>query len=307
MDLVVETPRVARRGETFVGRRFYTAPGGKGANQAVAAARFAADAGSVAMIGAVGDDQFGQQLRTFLKTEGIDVDAVRSLPDTSSGIAVIFAYDDGENSVNAVYGANGQCGEPELSAFEGLGDGATLLVQQEVPLAVTAAAVEHARTRGIRVVLDPAPAHPRADIPDGFYAGVDFLTPNETEAEALTGIAIADVADAEKAARQIVAEHGCGAVTLTMGERGTLALIDGIAVHLPPHDVEVLASVAAGDAFAGVMGQALSEGVDAHEAVRLASAAGALCVTKPGAQQSMPRRSEVFELACIRDPLSATG
>ena len=307
MDLVVETERPAKPGETFVGKRFYTAPGGKGANQAVAGARFARETDSgvkqVAMIGAVGDDIFGPQLVSFMEDAGVDVSRVSIKFGVSSGIAVIFTDDDGENYVNPVYGANTLCGETEvmkfkeLTEFVGIG---TLLVQQEVPLDASMAAIRRAQSYGISVVLDPAPARYRDEIPDGFYAGVDVITPNETEAEALSGVSIDSYAAAESAARNIRSEWGPRNVVITMGAKGAMALIDGDSHLLMPHEVDVVASVAAGDAFAGVLGQAMSEGRALHESLELGMAAGAACVTKPGAQEAMPTRSEVLSIAADR-------
>ena len=307
MDLVVETERPAKPGETFVGKRFYTAPGGKGANQAVAAARFARETVSgvepVAMIGAVGDDIFGRQLVSFMEDDGVDASRVSIKSGVSSGIAVIFTDDDGENYVNPVYGANTLCGEievmefKELTEFVGIG---TLLVQQEVPFDASMAAMGRAQSCGISVVLDPAPARHRDEIPDGFYAGVDVITPNETEAEALSGVAIDSYAAAESAARSIRSEWGPRNVVITMGAKGAMALIDGDIQLLMPHEVDVVASVAAGDAFAGVLGQAISEGRVLHEALELGMAAGAACVTKPGAQEAMPTRNEVLSIAVDR-------
>ena len=307
MDLVVETERPAKPGETFVGKRFYTAPGGKGANQAVAAARFSREtrAGGprVAMIGAVGDDAFGEQLVGFMHKEGIDASFVSIKTGVSSGIAVIFTDDDGENYVNPVYGANNLCGDAEVAAFKYMAESGrvgTLLVQQETPLAPTLQAIRIAQAFGIPVVLDPAPARSHQSIPAGFYAGVDVITPNETEAEALSGVSINSYAFAECAARRIKSELRPRNVVVTMGGNGALALIDEDALILEPHEVNVVSSVAAGDAFAGVLGQALAEGIALPDALELGMAAGAACVTKPGAQEAMPTRAEVFAIAADR-------
>ena len=307
MDLVVETERPAKPGETFVGKRFYTAPGGKGANQAVAAARFSSEtcAGEsrVAMIGAVGDDAFGKQLIGFMRDEGVDASFVSIKTGVSSGIAVIFTDDDGENYVNPVYGANDMCGDAEVAVFKHMAESGrvgTLLVQQETPLVPTLQAMRIAQGFGIPVVLDPAPARRPDAIPDGFYAGVDVMTPNETEAEALSGVSIDSYASAECAARRIKSELDPRNVVVTMGGNGALALIDEDALILEPHEVDVVSSVAAGDAFAGVVGQALAEGIALPDALELGMAAGAACVTKPGAQEAMPTRAEVFAIAADR-------
>ena len=307
MDLVVETERPAKPGETFVGKRFYTAPGGKGANQAVAAARFADDAlaggSQVAMIGSVGDDIYGQQLISFMSDAVVDTSGVSIKSDVASGVAVIFTDDDGENYVNTVYGANVMCGDNEVATcteMASAGKVGTLLVQQEVPLAASMSAMRVAQELGITVVLDPAPARQPDAIPNGFYAGVDVITPNETEAEALSGVAIDSFAEAEIAARRIQADWGPRNVVVTMGAQGALALIGDDAAVLAPHEVDVVSSVAAGDAFAGVLGQALTEGYAFMDALELGMAAGAACVTKAGAHEAMPTRAEVLELAADR-------
>ena len=306
MDLVVETDRPARPGETFPGDRFYTAPGGKGANQAVAAARFAERSTvepAVKMIGCVGDDVFGSELLNFMRDEAIDTQGMAVKPNTASGVAVIFTDAAGENYVNPVYGANALCSNTEVAHLKRLiesGGINTLLVQQEVPLETTHEAMLRARQHGVKVVLDPAPAYPTDTVPDGFYATADIVTPNESEAEALAEMQINTLDEAELAAQRIKSRFGCSNVVVTMGPNGACASIDDSATHLAPHDVAVVASVAAGDAFAGVVGQALTEGFDLPTALELGMAAGALCVTKPGAQESMPRRSEVIALARTR-------
>ena len=297
MDLIVETERLARAGETFVCDRLYTSGGGKAGNQAVAAARFADGAGGVKMIGRVGDDAFGWELRSFMTDQDIDMNDVASDPQIETGVAIIFIDPSGENFVHAIYGGNGKCGETESdAAIDALDDAGVLLVQQEIPLECSFTAMRAAKNRGVPVILDPAPAVSARDVPARFYDVADILTPNALEAEALSGIAVNDVASAEYAAKSIREQNGCGSVIVTLGGNGVYVASAGLNEHFPPFEVEAVATVAAGDAFAGVLGRAICEGNDLERAIRLAMAAGALCVSRPGTQSAMPYRDEVLEL-----------
>ena len=297
MDLIVETERLARAGETFVCDRLYTSGGGKAGNQAVAAARFSNGNGGVKMIGRVGNDAFGRELRSFMTDQGVDMDDVTSDPQIETGVAIIFIDPSGENFVHAIYGGNGRCGELESAmAIDALDNAGVLLVQQEIPLECSFAAMRAARQRGVPVVLDPAPAISAKDIPNGFYDVADIMTPNTWEAEALSGIAVNDIASAEHAAKSIREQYACGCVIVTMADQGVYVASYDLAEHIPPFEVEAVATVAAGDAFAGVLGRAICEGNDLESAIRLAMAAGALCVSRPGTQSAMPFRDEVFSL-----------
>ena len=299
MDLIVETERLARAGETFVCDRLYTSGGGKAGNQSVAAARFAGDTGGpVKMIGRVGDDGFGNELRQFMTEQGVDMSSVTTDPDIETGVAIIFIDPTGENFVHAIYGGNGKCGDEEAStAIDALNDAGVLLVQQEIPLECSFAAMEAARDRGVPVVLDPAPAIPADDVPNGFYGAADIVTPNAWEAQALSGVEVGDVGSAENAARRVRETYGCNYVIVTMAEQGVYVESDDLSGHIPPFEVDAIATVAAGDAFAGVLGRALCEGNDLERAIRIAMAAGALCVSRPGTQSAMPYRHEVLALA----------
>ncbi len=300
MDLIVETERLARAGETFVCDRLYTSGGGKAGNQSVAAARFADGAGGVKMIGRVGDDAFGRELRSFMIDQGVDMSGVASDPEIETGVAIIFIDPRGENFVHAIYGGNGKCGEAEsIAAIDALDGAGVLLVQQEIPLECSLAAMKAARQRGVPVVLDPAPAIPAKDVPDGFYDVADILTPNAWEAEALSGTAVSDVGSAERAANRIRELRGTECVIVTMADQGVYVSSDDLSGHIPPFEVEAVATVAAGDAFAGVLGRAICEGTDLEDAISLAMAAGALCVSRPGTQSAMPYRDEV--LAMVAD------
>ena len=289
MDLIGIAPRLPAPGETVRGERFYTAPGGKGANQAVAAARLGA---RVRMVGRVGQDVFGPQLLDGLRDEGIDVSAVATDRDHSSGIAIILLDARRQNHIVAIYGANTECDEVQVSAVEAaVEDADSLLLQLEVPLPVSLAAAEAAKRLGVRVIWDPAPA---AELPPEAYAATDVLTPNQIEAEALTGIAVRDAASAREAAHVLLARGA--AVVVKLGESGAYFASTEHSGHMPTFDVDVVDTIAAGDAFGGALAVALAEGRGLEEAVRWATAAGALAVTRPGAQEAMPHRAEVEAL-----------
>lgn len=298
MDLLVEAERLARAGETFVCDRLYTSGGGKAGNQSVAAARFAGgESGAVKMFGRVGDDAFGNELRGFMSEQGVDMSTVTTDAEIETGVAIIFIDPTGENFVHAIYGGNGKCGDVEAdAAIDAMSDAGVLLVQQEIPLECSLRAMVAARELGVPVVLDPAPAIPIETVPDGFYASADILTPNAIEAEALSGVVINDIDSAERAADKIRELHGCECVIVTMAGEGVFVESDGLRGHMPPFEVDAVATVAAGDAFAGVLGRALCEGNELEDAIRLAMAAGALCVSRPGTQSAMPYRDEVLVL-----------
>lgn len=294
MDLVLHTERLPRPGETVEAHRLVTTPGGKGANQAIAAARASGEGTTVAMAGRVGDDAYGAQLVQFLAGEGIDISLVGREPGSPSGLAVIGIDSDGENTVTAVYGANATVGSREADAVaEAMRKASILLVQQETPLEPTLAAMQAARSAGATVILDPAPV--RA-LPRGFLRHASIITPNQTEAEALSGMPVVDVDTARLAARAIRERHAVETVVVTLGERGALALGPATDVHVPAFAVTVLASVAAGDAFNGALAASLAEAGDLEPALRFAAAGAALAVTREGAGESMPHRREILQL-----------
>jgi ribokinase len=292
MDLIVEIPVPAGPGETRFGTRFYTTPGGKGGNQAVAAARLVEGSRAVEMVGRVGTDRFGDEMVEALASAGVGTTAVSHDEQATTGIATIFIDERGENYVNAVYGANAACGDEELRALEALlTNAAVLLLQQELPIEVTNRAVELAQGARVPVILDPAPTR------EGLSAartGAAILTPNEHEAADLTGIAISDLDDARQAARALSTPERVAIVTL--GEAGVWIEGGGVSQHLSAPRVEATATVAAGDAFAGGLGVGLAEDRPLLEAARLGVATAALSVTREGAQTSMPARSEVEAL-----------
>ena len=291
MDLIGVAPRLPAPGETVVGDHFYTAPGGKGGNQAVAAARMGA---RVMMIGRVGSDVFGPMLLHALGSYGIDVSGVATDPDHASGIAVILLDARRQNHIVAVYGANLRCDDQQLRAAEAATrDADVLLLQLETPYEVSLRAAMAARERGVTVISDPAPA--TANFPLEAYAALDIVTPNQTEAKALTGIDITDVSSA-RAAAEALRGKGAPVAVVKLGEGGAYYLAENGGGLVPSHALEVADTVAAGDAFGGAFAVALGEGRGLEEALRYGTAAGALAVTRPGAQEAMPSRHEVEAL-----------
>ena len=295
MDLVATTDRLPEPGETVFGATFQTAPGGKGANQAVAAARLGSN---VRMVGRVGADEFGPALLDGLRSEGIDASRVATDPGNPSGVAMILLDDNAQNVIVAVYGANMACGEQQLADLEDALDGAdALLLQLEAPLPVLIEAARAAKRRGVAVVWDPAPA---LDMGAGAYALCDVLTPNQVEAESLTGIPVTDAGSAARAAAALVGQ-GAPAAIVKLGAGGSYYATSSEHGYVPTFEVDAIDTVAAGDAFAAALGVALARGLDLPDAAMFASAAGALAVTRSGAQQAMPYAREVEAL------LTATG
>jgi len=286
-DMIIRLPRIPRAGETLLGGEFFTAAGGKGANQAVGAARAG---GTVALIARVGRDTFGDQAIAALLRDGIDVTRVFRDKLTASGVALIFVAQDGENSIAVAGGANAKLSRSDVKKAAGVIRSAALLVAQlETPLATVTAAVELAAKAGVPVILNPAPARP---LPNSLLKRISILTPNETEAELLTGIKVTDAAGAAKACSQL-RSRGVGIVILTLGERGAF-LADANGPRLVPgFKVKTVDSTAAGDIFNGALSVALAEGKAVLDAVRFANAAAALSVTRLGAQPSAPSRADI--------------
>jgi ribokinase len=290
LDLVLRCEQIARPGETLTGRDLQEHFGGKGANQAVAAARLGAD---VWLIGRVGTDGFGEVLLQGLQSAGVQTQYVQRTPG-ASGVAVIQVADTGQNSIVVIPGANGcMTVEDVQHASSVIRSADVLLVQFEVPLEAVEAAVRIAVESGVRVIVDPAPAC-RGVSPVILRA--DWLLPNETEAEALSGIAVVDRAGAERAGQQLL-QAGAKRVVVTLGGSGVL-LVDsgGQLLSAQPFRVPAVDTTAAGDAFAGGLACALAGGASDAEAVRYACAVGALAVTKHGAQAAMPEADEVRRL-----------
>ena len=296
MDLVVRAPHMPIPGETVIGSDFRTIAGGKGANQAVAAARLGAE---VTMIGRVGDDDFGRAQLRNLGELGIDTTYMVVDPEAATGIALITLDASGQNSIVLAPGANMRLTKEDINAARGaIIQSDVLVLQLESPLEVVTYAIDIVggvsdtdRAEEVKVILNPAPARP---LPNETLARLDYLIPNESETALLTGIEVTDL-DSAKGAAERLREQGVGTVILTLGARGAFLASAEESVHVPGYKVEVVDTTAAGDAFVGGLAVALAQGQNLVEAVRYANAAGALAVTKLGAQPSLPTRQEVEE------------
>lgn len=287
MDLVTRASRLPRGGETLVGQSFATVPGGKGANQAVAAARLGAE---VAMIGCIGSDAYGAQLRDALLVEGIDCQAVSEVPG-SSGVALIVVDDSSQNAIVIVAGSNGQLTPASLLAFDAVLQAAEVIVcQLEVPMDTVGYALKRGRELGKTVILNPAPAS--GPLPADWYACIDYLIPNESEASALSGVPV-DSLDSAKVAATHLLKAGAGKVIVTLGSQGAL-FADGRGFeHLLAPKVQAVDTTAAGDTFVGGFAAALASGQSEAEAIRFGQVAAALSVTRAGAQPSIPTLHDV--------------
>ncbi|WP_336214256.1 ribokinase [Nonomuraea sp. LPB2021202275-12-8] len=280
MDLVAYVSEAPRRGETVTGREFRTVPGGKGANQAIAAARAGAQ---VAFLGAVGDDAFGAEIRDTLAAAGVDVKLLRQAPGMS-GIAHIVVDDAGGNSIIVVPGANGTIGGPTGDERAVIAASQALLLQLELPMEAVIAAARAAREAAVPVILTPAPAQP---LPGALLDAVTLLLPNEHEAAGITGAATPE------AALDALLERVDEAV-ITLGSQGALyGSGSGERIRVPAVKVKAVDTTAAGDTFAGAFAVARAEGREAEDALRFASAAAALSVRCEGASTSMPTRAEI--------------
>jgi ribokinase len=291
LDLVTVAPRIPRAGETIAGSTFQTFPGGKGANQAVAAARLGAP---VTMIGKVGDDDFGLRLRANLQDCGVDISAV-SRVSGASGVALINIDDRGDNAITIVAGANGEVMPADVDAnLDVIRSAGILLTQLEIPLQTVIHLSEVARSEDIPLMLDPAPAQ---TLPSTLFKNVDWLTPNETEACSLLNHVGQQISDGDM---RSVADHllrlGSRNVILKLGDRGCyLALADGTRELVRAYAVRAVDSTAAGDAFNAAFAVSLLQGKSAIDSAQYASAVSAISVMRNGAQASMPTLAEVEE------------
>jgi ribokinase len=283
-DLVVRAPRFPQPGETISGEDLQIIPGGKGANQAVAAARLGAN---VSMLGRVGKDNFGDLLLENLKSNKVDSQLVRRA-DSSTGTAIIVVDSDGQNSIVLSEGANGKVNDANVSTAS-FPDYKLLLLQLEIPIQTVLSAAQRAHESGLHVILNPAPA--RA-LPNELISLSDFLVPNETELSLLTGIPINDMNSTEQAASALL-EIGAKNVIVTLGSKGALIVTDAQVVHVESYKANVIDTTAAGDAFIGGFATALLQDKSLEEAVRYGCACGALATTKFGAQPSLPTKEEV--------------
>lgn len=285
MDLVASAPQLPRIGQTLIGTAFRTTPGGKGANQAVAAARLGYP---VAMVAKVGDDHYGPTLLRSLASVGVQINAMEEVSG-SSGIASIFLADSSENSIIVIPGANGKMDRAMIDAHAAtIRSAGMVLCQFEIPMDTLAYTLELCADAGVPVMLDPAPAAP---FPDAAWKQIAWFTPNETEA----AFYLRGSAKAEEAASELL-ERGLGGVVLKRGAEGSYVAIPGNAAWVPPFPVQAIDTVAAGDCFNGAFAVALLEGRDPWQAARFANAAAAICVTRRGAQAAMPTRPEVEAL-----------
>ncbi len=285
IDLVTKTPRLPVAGETLQGYEFFTTAGGKGANQAVAAARLGA---LTYIVGRLGDDDFGRQLLSGLKAAGVYTDGILVDAAANSGVAMITVDEAGENNIIIVAGANGRVSQQDVERLAVLLPGASaLLLQFEIPIPVVLSAAQTAHKFGVMVILDPAPAV--SDIPPELYPLIDIITPNEIEASQLVGFPV----DGQEAAHQASIEllkRGVGTVIVKLGDRGVFCATGRETFFIPAFSVQAVDTVAAGDAFNGGLAVALTEGRPLREAVVWGAAAGALAATKSGAQPALPDR-----------------
>lgn len=287
MDLVTRAPRLPRGGETLIGQSFATVSGGKGANQAVAAARLGAQ---VSMVGCVGSDAYGEELRGALMVEQIDCQAVSTV-EGSSGVALIVVDDNSQNAIVIVAGANGALTPQVIDRFDAVLQAADVIIcQLEVPDATVGHALKRGRELGKIVILNPAPAS--RPLPADWYASIDYLIPNESEASALSGLPVDSLASAETAATRLIA-LGAGKVIITLGAQGSMFANGTGFEHFPAPTVKAVDTTAAGDTFVGGFAAALASGKTEAEAIRFGQVAAALSVTRAGAQPSIPTLSEV--------------
>ncbi|WP_310589519.1 ribokinase [Dyadobacter sandarakinus] len=286
-DMVVRSEKLPAPGETVIGESFLMNPGGKGANQAVGASRLG---GQVTFIGKIGDDLFGRGTLDHFRQEGLVTDFVVTDPELPSGIALINVNAAGENCIAVAPGANNALmGQEVLAGLEKLTAGDIVLVQLEIQPEAVEAAVNRAREKGAKVILNPAPAR---HLPDNLLHDLFLITPNETEAALLTGMPVSGEEDVRRAA-QMLLQKGVRNVVITLGSRGALIRTNAYERMIAAPEVTAVDTTAAGDCFNGALAVGLSERMNLEDAVRFACAAAAVSVTRPGAQSAMPYRKEV--------------
>ncbi|MDX1640188.1 MAG: ribokinase [Balneolaceae bacterium] len=288
-DMIVKVPRIPAPGETILGGKFVQAAGGKGANQAVAAAR---SGGDVTFIANTGDDNFGKEAIEGFKKEGINTEYIFVDKKTPSGVALIFVDEDGENSIAVASGANGTLTPSQIRQIKDLSAGGDILLTQlETPLETVEEAIKIANENGVRVILNPAPAQP---LDDDLLKRIDILTPNQSETELLTGISVEDEESAKKAASNLLSK-GVKTVIVTLGSNGAFLMSKDIQKTIPGFNVKAKDTTAAGDTFNGALAVGLAEGKPIEKAIRWAHAAAAISVTRMGAQPSVPKQKEIRE------------
>jgi len=286
-DMIVKSDHLPLPGETVLGGKFTTAPGGKGANQAVAAARLGGDVTFVAKVGA---DQFGDAAVSNYAKDGMDTTYVTRSAESASGIALILVDEKGENSISVASGANADLSIRDIDDAKAvIQNAAIVLMQLESPMETVLYAAKVAYEGGAKVVLNPAPAAP---IPEEMYQYLDAVTPNETESEILTGVKVEDEASALKASEVFIG-RGVKRVVITLGSKGAFVNDAGDSYMVPARKVKGVDTTAAGDTYNGAMCVALAEGKPLKEALEFATKASAIAVTRMGAQPSIPSREEV--------------
>ncbi len=289
-DMIIKVDKIPKPGETVIGGKFYKAAGGKGANQAVAASRAG---GNVTFISSVGNDVFGNEAIMGFRNDEINIDFIKNDSGEASGIALIFIDGIGENSIAVASGANLKLEEADLvKAQEKISNADVLLMQLEIPIETVEAATKIACSAGVKVILNPAPAQP---LRDELLKNISILTPNESEAELLTGVEIKDENDAKKAAKLLL-DKGVEIVIITLGTKGALLATKEESKLILGFKVDVLDTTAAGDVFNGALAVAISENKQLNDAIKFAHAAAAISVTKIGAQPSAPKRSEIVKM-----------
>jgi ribokinase len=290
-DLAFRTPKLPAWGETTMGSSFQLGPGGKGSNQAVAAARAGA---RVSFISKLGDDPFGMLARETYRAEGIDTRHLLTTATPTGAAAIILDANSGENAIIVVPGACFELTPEELDGMTALiADSAIFVTQLELALPTVEHGLELARSFSVPTILNPAPA---CNLPRSIFPNCDFITPNETEAESLTGIRVASLGDAERAANALLA-MGVGNAVITLGAQGAFVKNASTAAHVPAFDAgPVVETTGAGDAFTGALAVAVAEGLDVLAAVRFGCAAAGISVTRPGTAPSMATRAEIDSL-----------
>ncbi|WP_346352175.1 ribokinase [Oceanimonas sp. AH20CE76] len=286
IDHVIRLPEFPRPGETLTGSDYRIVPGGKGANQAVAAARAGA---RTRLVACVGEDALAASLIQGFAEDGIDITAIDTITGVNTGVALIQVNNNGENTIALAPGANAGLTPAQLQRHSSALHCRQLLLQLEIPLETNLAAAKTARDQGAQVILNPAPAQA---LPDELLNLVDIITPNETEAERLTGIAVSDEAGAGAAARALH-DRGIAIVMITLGARGVWLSEQGHGRRIPGFAVKAVDTTAAGDTFNGALMAALQQRLPLSEAVRFAQAAAAISVTRPGAQTSIPYKADI--------------
>lgn len=285
--MIVKVPRIPAPGETILGGKFVKAAGGKGANQAVAAAR---SGGNVTFIANTGNDNFGKEAIEGFQKEGVNTESIFVDEETPSGVALIFVGEDGENSIAVASGANGTLTPSQIGKTEPvIADGNILLAQLETPLETIEQAIKIANKHNVKVILNPAPAQP---LSDDLLKRIDILTPNQSEAELLTGIRVEDESSAKKASEKLLS-RGVKTVILTLGSEGAFVMSETIQKTIPGFKVNAEDTTAAGDTFNGALAVGVSLGKSIEDAIIWAHAAAALSVTRMGAQPSIPNQKEI--------------